>query len=120
MRNKPTASSSRRRLKRIPRAAGSPPSSEERFRMLIEDLHVGVLIMGPTAAIQFANRAALKIAGMTAKQVMGKTTEELGLTAIREDGSEVPFAMRPGPRAAESGRPVRDQVIGFRRPGSDE
>jgi PAS domain S-box-containing protein len=120
MRNKPTASSSRRRLKRIPRAAGSPPSSEERFRMLIEDLHVGVLIMGPSAAIQFANRAALKIAGMTAKQVMGKTTEELGLTAIREDGSEVPFAMRPGPRAAESGRPVRDQVIGFRRPGSDE
>jgi PAS domain S-box-containing protein len=120
MRKKPAAKSSRRRLKRIPRAASSPPTSEELFRTLIEDLHVGVLIMGPRAEIQFANRTALAIAGMTAKQVLGKTTEELGLHAIREDGTEVPFAMRPAARAAESGKAVRDQVIGFRRSGSDE
>jgi PAS domain S-box-containing protein len=119
MRNKPTASSSRRRLKRITPAAGSPPSSEERFRMLIEDLHVGVLILGPTSQIQFANQQALDICGMTAKQVLGKTTHELGLVAIREDGSELPFSMRPGPRAA-SGKAVRNEVVGFRRPGSGQ
>jgi PAS domain S-box-containing protein len=119
MRNKPAARSSRRRLKRIPRKAASPPTSEERFRTLIEDLHVGVLILGPRAEIQFANQAALDIAGMTSKEVLGKTTEDLDLIALREDGTEIPFSMRPGPRAAESGKAVRNQLIGFRRGGTD-
>jgi PAS domain S-box-containing protein len=87
--------------------------------MLIEDLHVGVLILGPRAEIQFANQAALDICGMTAKQVLGKTTQELGLTALREDEAEVLFSMRPGPRAA-SGNAVRNEVTGFRRPGTGE
>jgi len=119
MRNRPTPSSSRRRLKRITPAAGSPRSNEELFRMLIEDLHVGVLILGPRSEIQFANQSALDICGMTAKQVLGKTTHELGLVAIREDGTELPFSMRPGPRAA-SGNAVRNEVVGFRRPGSGQ
>jgi PAS domain S-box-containing protein len=119
MRNKPRTSSTRRRLKRTAPAAASPPSSEERFRMLVEDLRVGVLILGPRAEIQFANQAALHICGMTAKQVAGKTTHELGLVAIREDGTEVPFSMRPGPRAV-AGEAIRNQVIGFRKPDSGE
>ena len=57
---------------------------------------------------------------MTRAQFVGKTTEELGLITVREDGSEYPFAMRPGPRAIESGQPVRNQVMGFRRQGSDK
>jgi PAS domain S-box-containing protein len=58
--------------------------------------------------------------GLTKAQALGKTTEELGLIAIREDGSEYPLPMRPGPRAIESGKPARNEVIGFRRQGSDE
>jgi two-component system, NarL family, sensor kinase len=120
MRRKPTARNSRRRLTRIKRVAGPPPTSEERFRLLLEELHIGVLLMGPRAEIQYANQAALDMCGMTRKQVLGKTSEELGLVALHEDGTEVGLSMRPSARAAGSGRPVRNQVIGFRHADSDE
>jgi PAS domain S-box-containing protein len=120
MRNRPAAKSSRRRLKRITRAASAPPTSEQLFQSLIEDLHVGVLLLGPRADIQFANQAALDMCGLTAKQVLGKTTHELGLIAVGEDGSEISASMRPAKRVADSGKAIRNQVIGFRRAGSEE
>ena len=58
--------------------------------------------------------------GLTEAQALGKTTEELGLIAIREDGSEYPLAMRAVPRVIESGNPVRNEVVGFRRRGSEK
>jgi PAS domain S-box-containing protein len=76
--------------------------------------------MGPHREIQFVNHFALQMFGLTKAQVLGKTPEELGFTAIREDGSEYPLAMRPGPRAMESGEPVRNEVVGFRHPDSGE
>jgi PAS domain S-box-containing protein len=120
MRRKATARTSRRRLTRIQKLPASPPTSEERFRLLIEDLHVGVLILGPHAEIEYANQAALDMCGLTQRQVIGKTGEELGLVALREDGTEVPTALRPGVRAAKAREPIRNQVMGFKRPGTDE
>lgn len=94
--------------------------SEERFRTLVENLHVGVALMGPRAEILFANNAALEIFGLSQKQVLGKTSEELGFIALREDGTELPFAMRPAQRALATGQAVRSEVIGWQRPGTDE
>lgn len=94
--------------------------SEERFRTLVENLHVGVTLMGPRAEILFANKAALEIFGLSKEQVLGKTSEELGFIALREDGTEWPFEQRPAPRALASGQPVRSEVIGWQRPGTDE
>jgi PAS domain S-box-containing protein len=76
--------------------------------------------MGPRREIQFSNQAALDMFGHTKAQVLGKTPEELGLIAVREDGSEYPFAMRPGHRVIESGQPVRNEVVGYRHRGSDK
>ena len=42
------------------------------------------------------------------------------MIAVREDGSEYPLAMRAVPRAIASGKPVRNEVVGFRRQGSDK
>ncbi len=84
---------------------------------------MAVVVIGPHREIQLVNRSALdmlQMFGLTKAQVLGKTPEELGLIAIRDDGSEYPFAMRPGPRAMESGKPVRNEVIGFRHRGSDK
>ncbi|HKV04626.1 MAG TPA: PAS domain S-box protein [Candidatus Acidoferrales bacterium] len=120
MRRKPTARSSRRRLNRIPRAARSLPSGEKRFRSFLDDMPVGVLMLGPRTEIQFANEAALEMWGVTAGQVLGKTGPEAGLIAVEQDGTEIPAAMRPGPRVATSGQAIRNEVMGFRRPGSQE
>ena len=95
-------------------------TSEERFRTLVESLHVGVTLMGPSAEILFANKAALEMFGLSLEQVLGKTSEELGLIALREDGTELPFEQRPAPRALTTGQAVRSEVIGWRREEEEE
>ena len=95
-------------------------TSEERFRTLVQDLDVAVILLGPAAEIQFANRAAEQMLGSPLKHVQGKSSAELGYIAIREDGTEIPFAMRPGPRVIKTRQPVQNEVIGWRLPGSDE
>jgi two-component system NarL family sensor kinase len=95
-------------------------ASEERFRNLVQDLHVGVVLLGPKAETNFANRAALKMFGLSEQQTHGKSTSSFDLIAIREDGTEIPFAMRTGPRAIATKKPIRNEVVGWRRPESNE
>ena len=95
-------------------------ASEERFRNLVQDLHVGVVLLGPHAEIQFANQAAQQIFGIGIEQARGKDSSQLDLISIREDGTEIPFSMRPGPRAIETRRTIQNEVIGWRRRDSCE
>lgn len=95
-------------------------SSEERFRNLVQDLHVGVVLLGPDAETMFANGAALAIFGLTEEEVLGKTTSKFKMTAIQEDGIEIPPSLRPGSRAIATKQPVRDRVVGWRRTDSNE
>jgi len=94
--------------------------SEERFRTLVQHLDVGVVLHAPGGEIQFANTAAQRIFGLTDEEVLGKNSWELGLEAIREDGSDLPNDMRPVPRVIASGRPVQNLVMGWRRPGNPD
>jgi PAS domain S-box-containing protein len=95
-------------------------ASEKRFRSLVESLHVGIALMGPGAEILYANQAALQMFELPIKDVLGKNSSELGLVAVYEDGTEMPFAMRPAPRALATGKAVRNEVMGWRRPDSNE
>jgi PAS domain S-box-containing protein len=95
-------------------------ASEKRLRNLFEDLHVGVVLLGPMAETRFANRAALATFGITEDQAIGKSSSNFGMVAVREDGTELPFSMRPGPRAIETKQPIRNEVVGWRRAGSSE
>jgi len=94
--------------------------SEERFRTLVESLHATVLILGPRGEIQFANRAALELFGHTSDEIVGKTSIELGWNPVDANGNELPLELRPAPRVLASGKPVRNEVFGWRRPGSNE
>jgi len=93
--------------------------SEQQFRNLIEELHVGVVLLNTEAEIQFANRAALQMFGLSQEEVAGKKSSELNLIAMNEQGMEIPFAMRPVPRAISSREAVRSLVMGWKEPGSD-
>ncbi len=95
-------------------------ASEGRFRTLVRDFHVGVVVLGPDAKIQFANQAAEQMFGITNEEAQGKDSLQLGLISIREDGTEIPFSMRPGPLALKTGQAVKNEVIGWRHPGSSE
>lgn len=99
--------------------SADPHLSTETFRALLDSFDIGVVFQGPRAEVQFANRIALDWFGMTHEQVAGRTTQDLGLVVIREDGTECPFPARPAWRAIESRRPVVKEILGWRRPGPD-
>ncbi len=96
------------------RAEEALRSSEEKFRTVVESLHVGIVLLGPRAEILFANQAALQMFDMPIKDVLGKNSSQLGLVAVYEDGTEMPFSVRPGPRALATGKAVRNEVMGWR------
>lgn len=95
-------------------------ASEARFRTLVQDFHVGVVLLGPDAKIQFANQAAQQLFGITMDQAKGKDSSQLDLISFREDGTEIPFSMRPGPRAIATRRTIQNEVTGWRRRDSSE
>lgn len=102
------------------RAEQAVRASEERFRNLFDDLHVGVVLLGPNAETQFANRAALAMFGITEQDALGKDSSAFKMTAIHEDGIEIPLVLRPGPRAIGTKRPIRNEVVGWRREDTNE
>lgn len=128
MRKKPKRSLSRRVSTRAGRSRTllsthpgiSADPSEERFRKLIQDLHVGVILLDADSKVVFANDAAFNISALSKSEVIGRNTEEMGLSIIREDGTEVPMPLRPAPRALRSGKPVRGEILGFIHPKTRE
>ena len=95
-------------------------SSEERFRSLVERLHVGLASFDPQARLQFANQAALDMFGLKLDHVVNKTSQEMGLQPLREDGSPIPGAARPLATVIASGHSLYSQVFGWRRPHISE
>ena len=85
--------------------------------MLLEDLHVGVMILGPGTHVEYANQAALDMWGFTAGEVLGKMGVEIGLVPVDEELNEIPLPLRPGPLAA-TGKAIRSEVIGSDVPGA--
>ncbi|HKM91517.1 MAG TPA: PAS domain S-box protein [Candidatus Acidoferrales bacterium] len=94
--------------------------SEERFRTLVQSVDVAVILYAPDETVQFANSAALEMFGVKEADAIGKKASEFGFVLIREDGTVIQPALRPVPRVIATGMAVRNQVIGWRRPGSGE
>ncbi|WP_343426524.1 PAS domain S-box protein [Candidatus Amarolinea dominans] len=90
--------------------------SEERFRTLIADLHVGVLLQGPASEILLCNQQALDLLGLTESQLLGKNSLDADWDVIHEDGSPFPAPTHPVSRAIASRRPVNDVLMGVYRP----
>ncbi|MBD1911087.1 PAS domain S-box protein [Leptolyngbya sp. FACHB-8] len=91
-------------------------ASEERFRLLLQDLHVGVLVQGADAEILLSNSKALQLLGLTEDQLLGKTSFDPSWNVIHEDGSPFPGNLHPVPQAITTGQPVRNVVMGVYHP----
>lgn len=90
--------------------------SDEKFRSLVLDMPVGVLIQGRQAEIVLCNPKALELLGLTYDQLMGKTSFDPDWNVIHEDGSPFPGQSHPVPTAIATGQPVRNVVMGVYRP----
>jgi PAS domain S-box-containing protein len=95
-------------------------SSEERFRSLVEHLHVGMVSINPQARLQFANRAALDMFGLKLDDILHKTAEEIGVQPLQEDGTSIPESAFPILTVIATGRALYGQVFGWHLSHTDE
>jgi diguanylate cyclase (GGDEF)-like protein/PAS domain S-box-containing protein len=95
-------------------------ASESRFRGLVRDVPVGVLVQGPAAEITLANPKALELLGLSEDQILGKTSFDPSWNVVDDDGRVLSGAEHPVPRAIATKQAVRDAVIGVQRPGAVE
>ncbi len=95
-------------------------TSEQRFRSLVERLHVGIVSFDSQGRIQFANQAALDTFGLHLPDVLGKTGNEIGLQPLLEDATPIPDHSRPLLQVIATGRPLYSQVFGWQLPSSNE
>ena len=61
--------------------------SEKRFRYLIKDMPVGVILFGPDSKIIMSNPKAIELLGVSNEQLMGNTSFDTGWNMIHGDDS---------------------------------
>ena len=90
--------------------------SEFKFRSLIANLQVGVMLQGPNAEVLLSNSMALDLLGLTEAQLTGKTSFDPDWNVIHESGEPFPGPTHPVPQAILTRRSVRNVVMGVYNP----
>ncbi|MBI1318723.1 MAG: PAS domain S-box protein [Candidatus Hydrogenedens sp.] len=86
--------------------------SESRFRALIEDLAVGVVLQDPDDRVTLINRAAKQILGIDLDRDRNIGSSDPRWNLTREDGATLLPEDAPSVIAAKTLVPVRNQVLG--------
>jgi len=94
--------------------------SERKHRTLFETMAQGVVYQDSNGRITSANPAAERILGLTLDQMQGRTSTDPRWKAIHEDGSGFPGETHPSMVALETGKEVRNVVMGVFNPNSEE
>ena len=92
-------------------------ASENRYRLLIHNIRVAVIVHGGDMRILMSNPMAQELLGLSEVQMMGKAAIDPAWRFLREDGSTMPTEEYPVNRALEARGPVKDVVIGICHPG---
>ncbi|PZX63653.1 sensor histidine kinase [Hydrotalea sandarakina] len=90
--------------------------SEAKFKNLIEDLQVGLLVMDEHAKILMFNKAASNLLGYSSEQLLGKSAYDTDWKVIRDDGTFMPGNEFPVPIVVETLQPVHNCTMGMYRP----
>jgi PAS domain S-box-containing protein len=96
------------------RVSAALRESEERFRRLVQDLGVGVVVLDPDFRILLCNPAATTMLGLPRHELLGRVIHELPFESLREDGTPFPTTEHPSSVARRTGRPVHHVVLGHR------
>ena len=95
--------------------------SEKRFRSLVGDLQVGVLLNDANGKTIMCNRAMCQMMMVGEEELAGKDIYEvLNDDFIDEDGVYMPKEAQPLLRAIGTRQAVKDVVLGFRQRGTNE
>jgi len=90
--------------------------SEKKFRDIVQDMRVGVILQGQKAEILQSNKVARELLGLTEDQLLDKTSYDQDWNVIHEDGSPFPGDTHPVPVAIAASLPVLGVIMGVYRP----
>jgi PAS domain S-box-containing protein len=90
--------------------------SEQRYRTLIDNLLEGIVVQRTDGTITDCNASAERILGLTAEQMMGRTSIDPRWRAVHEDGSAFPGETHPSMVALTTGEPQHNVVMGVHKP----
>ncbi|MEJ2426541.1 MAG: EAL domain-containing protein [Gammaproteobacteria bacterium] len=90
--------------------------SEEQYRLLISAMEEGVTLQDENSKILAFNKSAEHILGLSADQLLGKTSFDPGWYAIHEDGSPFPGETHPVVVTLRTGVPQSDVIMGIHKP----
>jgi PAS domain S-box-containing protein len=89
---------------------------EERYRSVVAAMQDGIVLVDADGSIRSCNAAAERILGLSAEQLMGRTSHDPRWRAIHEDGSPFPGETHPPVVTLRTGRPCTDVVMGVHKP----
>ncbi len=88
-------------------------------KIAVENLAEGVVLQDLDLKIIEFNSAALDVLGLTADQLVGKTSMDKNWRSIKEDGSAFPGLEHPAALALKTGKKQRNVIMGIHRPNSE-
>ncbi|OQX20756.1 MAG: hypothetical protein BWK76_00130 [Desulfobulbaceae bacterium A2] len=86
--------------------------SETKYRLLLQNIRVAVIVHGPDTLILMSNSMAQTLLGLNEEQMRGKETLDPAWRFLRADGSLMPLAEYPVNRALNERRPILDLIVG--------
>jgi diguanylate cyclase (GGDEF)-like protein/PAS domain S-box-containing protein len=90
--------------------------SEERYRTVISSMVEGIVLQQADGQITACNKSAEEILGLTANQMMGRTSLDPRWRAIHEDGSPFPGETHPAIVTLKTRKPLFNVVMGVHKP----
>ncbi|HEY9620377.1 MAG TPA: PAS domain S-box protein [Crinalium sp.] len=87
--------------------------SEERYRSVVTAMTEGIVLQQADGRITAWNDSAERILGLTADQLVGKTSTDLDWRTIYEDGSPFPGSLHPTMITLQTGQPQSEVIMGI-------
>ena len=93
--------------------------SEERYRSVIAAMQDGVVLLDAEGGIRACNASAERILGLSADQMVGRTTLDPRWRAIHEDGSPFPGETHPVMVTLRTGQSCLNVIMGVHKPDGE-
>lgn len=93
--------------------------SEARYEAVIASLSEGLVVQDADGSIRSCNASAQRLLGLSADQLMGRTSIDPRWRAVREDGSPFPGEEHPAMVTLRTGQTQEQVVMGVHRPDGE-
>jgi PAS domain S-box-containing protein len=94
--------------------------TEQRFRMLIANLQIGVMLHNPNAEVVLCNEAGSHLLGIPEESFVGRPCTDQVWNIVAENGVQLTKENLPAPTVIRTGNQIRNTVVGYKHPETGE